>query len=518
MDVGLLLAREPHALTAAARGLDDDAAALRDAQAGVRRAVGAPRAGVGRTADALQLTGEQVVVAVGAVADATELDARVLHALATALAAALALLQRALGLAAGAGLRVDAHGTATAAPGVDDVLAPSCTALAREALASAEEAERDAATALRREPLHADALTRVFPGLPTWAGDDGLVAAVTARAAPADAAPPVEVLAWWSGRPAAERARLRATGSAALARDGMPVAERDAANRVRLHRELAALEHRLRQGRSGDAPWSVVRSHAVLRRVAGVLAATPGATLLHLGTRLPGRAVVGVGDVERADHLAVLVPGFTGRVEGYLGRLVGAAQDVQGLAGAYAARLGGGTVAAVAWIGYETPGLLAVAGEGRAREAAPVLRRSLEGLRAVAVADGTDPHLTLLGHSYGSLVAATAVRVPTAVDDLVLLASPGAGVAHAGQLAVPAVHVSEARWDPVADVGWFGDDPGDAAFGAHRLPAGQGVDPVLGTPTRPSTGHSQHYAEGSTSLSGLSLVVAGRPDLVGVRP
>src|SRR5690606_14363128 len=81
----------------------------------------------------------------------------------------------------------------------------------------------------------------------------------------------------------------------------------------------------------------------------------------------------------------------------------------------------GGSHAAIAWLGYDTPGLVDAPLPGRAHGAAPLLRQLWDGL---ALPDAVNT--TLVGHSYGSLVSATALRDGfRGVDNLVVVGSPG---------------------------------------------------------------------------------------------
>ena len=85
-----------------------------------------------------------------------------------------------------------------------------------------------------------------------------------------------------------------------------------------------------------------------------------------------------------------------------------------------------------------------------------------------------DPHLTALGHSYGSLTTGYALQHDgTGIDDAVLFGSPGAGTWERDDLHVPDGHlfVAEADDDPVADFGGtapFGRDPSHMV--GSRLP------------------------------------------------
>jgi pimeloyl-ACP methyl ester carboxylesterase len=141
------------------------------------------------------------------------------------------------------------------------------------------------------------------------------------------------------------------------------------------------------------------------------------------------------------------------------------------------------------------------------------LAADVHALVAGRAADGGDPpHLTVVGHSYGStVVGAAASAQPLEADELVLLGSPGAMVEHVDELARPLGHVfvGEAPLDPVADLGVFGADPGDARFGATRIRANPGPD--VSWRDRLSGGdHSHYFDAGSESLRNIARVVVGR--------
>jgi hypothetical protein len=214
-----------------------------------------------------------------------------------------------------------------------------------------------------------------------------------------------------------------------------------------------------------------------------------------------GRAVLALGDLATAGHVAVLVPGS----DIDLGTLADP-DDPQrrpfGWTQALAAA-GGPDLAVVLWVGYETPqGLGVDAATGRlARAGAVALTRFVDELPTAPGAQ-----LTVVGHSYGAVVTALAAPGLPA-DDLVLLGSPGARVDTVTGLGTTA-RVWAARtagdWTArlpslqVGDVG-HGTDPTSPGFGAHRLPVG-------GT-----SGHDGYFRPGSAALTGLVDVCLHRP-------
>ncbi|WP_239154134.1 alpha/beta hydrolase [Amycolatopsis sp. FDAARGOS 1241] len=80
------------------------------------------------------------------------------------------------------------------------------------------------------------------------------------------------------------------------------------------------------------------------------------------------------------------------------------------------------------WVGYDAPGeLWDAASESYADNGKAGLSRFEDGLRASH--GGSQSHNTMLGHSYGTTVVGHAARDGGLnADDLVFVASPGAGV------------------------------------------------------------------------------------------
>jgi hypothetical protein len=228
--------------------------------------------------------------------------------------------------------------------------------------------------------------------------------------------------------------------------------------------------------------------------------------------------------------VAVVVPGLEQDVADDMDALVHNADRLAGTADAWLQRLAPGeTFAAVAWLGYDTPSFATVASSREAIRGAAALRSTLRGLDAARIAvpappDAPSPevHLTVVGHSYGSLATGIALREPTGADDAVLIGSPGVDAEVAADLAVPVGHVfvGEAAGDTVADLAWFGRDPSSAGFDAVPLPADGGVDPETGAALTESRGHSEYFETGSESVRNIALVAVGashRVTAVGAR-
>ncbi|MFF1303919.1 alpha/beta hydrolase [Streptomyces sp. NPDC058307] len=231
--------------------------------------------------------------------------------------------------------------------------------------------------------------------------------------------------------------------------------------------------------------------------------AAPARHLLTFDGRGPGLATEVFGDLARADHVAVLVPGSDTSLDTYdrfRATAVSLRRQLTGTAPP------GTRTAVVAWLGYRTPDTVSttVLTTDRADEAAPHLRAFIRGLQGV-VADTTT--VSLVCHSYGTVVCARAAA-HLDIDDLALVGSPGTGTDTAS-----ALHTAARVWAARGEDDWvgevphirsdlfgvtvgFGTDPVSPAFGARVFAAGKG-------------GHSDYFSPGSVSLSNLARIVLG---------
>lgn len=366
-------------------------------------------------------------------------------------------------------------------------------------------------------------------------------------AVPPVAALPAGVAAWWQNLSAAEQEDLLRTRPELIGNlDGVPGRVRDAANRARLPGELARVDSalaaatdRLRTAMGGgllgrQEPHRVAELAAVRADVArrheehdALVAVTrtvadPDRQLLLLdvdGHAAP-RAAIAVGDVDTADHVAVFTPGFTTTVAGSIADSVSDMRSLRQNAQHQLLLRGRGTesVAAVAWLGYDAPQWdtlmsadRSVASAIDARAGGIDLARFDDGITDAR--PGRRPHLTALGHSYGSTTTGYALQHTTAVDDAVVFGSPGLGITTLAALHVPAGHtavVEAAPGDVVAGLGAFGTVP--AQLDGIVVLSDRGTAAPDGAPLRGSFGHSEYLTPGTTSQFDIAATAAGLPD------
>ncbi|MFC4912673.1 alpha/beta hydrolase [Actinomadura gamaensis] len=224
-----------------------------------------------------------------------------------------------------------------------------------------------------------------------------------------------------------------------------------------------------------------------------------GRRFLSFDARGTGRAVEVVGDLARADRVAVIVPGADGRLTNF-DSWKWAGGGARSVAGQARREAPGTRLAVIAWLGYASPPTLSttVLTDDRARTAAASLRGLVGDVHRLNARAG----IALLCHSYGSVVCGRAGKAgPLPVDEVALFGSPGTTATSARQI-FPSAQVwagrSSGDWMQIVPhvrlfgVG-FGRDPLAASFGARRFAAGGGQ-------------HSAYLKPGSTPLANLTRI------------
>ena len=365
---------------------------------------------------------------------------------------------------------------------------------------------------------------------------------------------------WWAQLTEVERGSVLAAHPEWLGnRDGIPFDVRDTANRASLATIRADLEdqrHELQSGRddavadwlrvgdlyrdlqrdwggaetwlSGD-PTALVEIEDKLASLDAVerTAALPDRQLVELdASRDRMEAAIAVGDMQTADHVAVFTPGLTSTVQGSLEGYDAEMSTLREKAISDLAREGraGESVATVTWIGYQAPQLdgsvvfggdRSVTSNAMARDGGIQLAAFNDGI--VAARQGDDPHLTNLGHSYGSTTTSSALQRTESVDDAVLFGSPGpdsgwrdwwSGSTPDHNLGQENIYVLENDWDVVADLEYFGRDPSRDPDSYTHLST---QSSTWGTAT---SGHSSYLHDRTTSQHNIAQVVINGHDKV----
>ncbi|MFD7029311.1 alpha/beta hydrolase [Streptomyces sp. NPDC059917] len=239
-----------------------------------------------------------------------------------------------------------------------------------------------------------------------------------------------------------------------------------------------------------------------------------------------GRAAVAVGNIEAADHVAVLVPGMGSSLD-TLAELVRRANNLREQCVETAP---GARVAVVAWVGYKAPGLLKVVYERPAAKGARLLLRDLDRWRGHWSKSATRarrhlptmPSLTVSGLSYGSVVTGHAgagagndYEGKPLIPKQAHLGSPGSGL-RANHLGGSQIYSASTPSDPVSWLSRFGSDPTHRRYAekypVHRMKVkyhwtvAKDINPFA------FTSHQSYYDKGSESLANLSRVVVDKQD------
>lgn len=378
------------------------------------------------------------------------------------------------------------------------------------------------------------------------------------------------VNSWWNGLSQAERNALMISDADLVGNtNGIPTGDRHEANTSAVQRdieyllglqasgqELSASEQRwLENARSIELAVANAQSiqFADLGVNAFVMAYQPHA----FGG--DGIAAVAYGDPDTADHTAVYVPGImqdgTQIDENGNQALNLYEETINQMAAEDPPRAG--SVSTIAWIGYDSPNfnpeskmpwdLIDSGGdvghtvtEAHAQAGGIALSQFVDGINSTHTG-GDQPHLTVIGHSYGSTTSSYAAAAGMDADSLVLIGSPGAseGVHHVSDLNMPAgqVFVGAADNDPVSWLGgkdgvfpgtWddslgLGADPAQNDFGAINFAVDNGQEfhgPGLVT-TGFMENHTSYFddpdpARGHTNEAVVNManIVSGNTDAV----
>ncbi len=353
------------------------------------------------------------------------------------------------------------------------------------------------------------------------------------------------VSAWWTALDEERRERLIASPPPRLGNlNGVPAAVRDRVNRAVMDDDLARVENAGPVAEVLEDPERYGLSNAELLRYRNAVQTQLGLAR-HRGSDPgnprpvllwaydptvfvgQGRAAIAIGDPDEADNVAVVVPGAGSSVAG--GWLSAGHDAATNLYDQSLIAEPDETTAVISWMGYDTP-------EGYTDRGivAPVLarvggERLAEDVNGLWVTHAGLPHVTVIGHSYGSTTAADAfAHSGMRANAAVLLGSPGTDLARsAADFGVDGgeVYVGAASTDPISWIGVAGSVPDflndvlgqpfgpDAGLGAD--PAGEGFGSVrfkaeaTGADVLDFGDHSHYYNLGGEALRSMVYIVIG---------
>ena len=349
---------------------------------------------------------------------------------------------------------------------------------------------------------------------------------------------PTQVAFWWASLTQAEKQAIITEHPEWIGNlDGIDMASRSQANLNRLPTELAAAQAEYDRLIKDRDEW--VKKHidqkypeedqiekarvklADLNAINSRIDDDPEFSLLVLDTSGDDRvhAAVGYGDVDHAAHVGTFVPGmFSNPEESLSGDKDDDLNWAMRLREAAKKHNPDGSVATVMWLDYDAPpSPIRAASTHRAHMGAEALASFTEGINASrAASGGSEPHQTVLGHSYGSTTAGFAADHARAgvIDDLVLFGSPGSGVQDAREYNLGTGHayvsaVNSHDWiQGIGPDGAFGKNP-TGMPGVHHLsgnaPGAQGLNNL-----NPFARHMSYLDEGSPALEDMGAVIAGK--------
>ncbi|BAH50197.1 alpha/beta hydrolase [Rhodococcus opacus] len=364
---------------------------------------------------------------------------------------------------------------------------------------------------------------------------------------------------YWDALPAAQRREVVEQHPEWVGnRDGIPSAVRHEANVTRFDDERSRweterdrlrdrLDHNMFGGTFTDDDaelWYAEQKLRDLDNLEELVRAHPDGRLMLLDLQSGERtmAAFALGNPDTADHISVTTPG----IDTTVGSLAGMADEATALKAEIERQLDlsgrtDDTVSTIAWLGYQPPtttgpgnfdvpfidqnlgrGWLVDSWQSdRATAGAPKLAAFYEGLDVAS--QTPDPHITALGHSYGSCTQGLALqdagpRQP--VDDAVFYGSPGFHANDESDLGLARGHgfVMRAHDDPISVVDGFGRlGPDPVQTDLEQLSVREASTPD-GVQREDADGHSEYprpsgNGELRTSGYNMAVIVAGMPEL-----
>ncbi|HWU20195.1 MAG TPA: alpha/beta hydrolase, partial [Nocardioides sp.] len=366
---------------------------------------------------------------------------------------------------------------------------------------------------------------------------------------------PAAVAAWWLTLSLAQRQAVMVASPMLVGRtDGIPITGRDRANRVWIAERRSHLQQRAAAGTITAQERHTLANLDALQHVLDDhrhdVDPVSGRGLLNVIEYSPtayggdGTSIISLGNPDHVRHVATYTPGFSsdgGTLSGF-----GQIEDLR-----HAMHQRSGSVATVLYENYDAPSADEIHGLGDVLDPArrhPALTDALGvtnttdaeagGHRLADFLDGLDAtrhhrgaDVTVIGHSYGSVMAAYAAQDAsphgrTDLDSLVLLADPGAPGSNVHDLVADSsirVYVGADDHDPVSLIGsgphggpgTLGVDPATTAYGAQRIGEWTGPESIDGVIKFGNHRAGNYLGSGTDGLDNVAaLATGGSPHLV----
>ena len=369
-------------------------------------------------------------------------------------------------------------------------------------------------------------------------------------AVPPSGSDPSKVNAWWNSLSPTEQDDLLNQQYAQVGNlDGVPIADRDFANRINLPQLISSYQSQLNglgpeppkydltgpASRFGPNPSNLSSAwtdwnnkHTALQNMldnlnglSTALTADPNQQppLYLIGVQAigNGRGIVSVGNPDLAANVATYVPGMDTTLSGMSGGVSRSNQMYRSSVSA-----GASSSAVISWYGYDAPqGLTSAGSYDDAKAGAPLLDSFQNGLRLTH--EGSPSLNTVVAHSYGTTLTGYAASHGNTLnaDNVVFVASPGTSVDNVSDLRLTGVDSSQngqhvyatvGQYDPIQlAAGINGPSPYDQDYGAHDFSADSKEGHWYELGWNPSA-HSSYWDKGNVALTNMGYVIAGHGD------
>lgn len=368
---------------------------------------------------------------------------------------------------------------------------------------------------------------------------------------------PEQVARWWNSLSNEQQCLLIDQHPPELGNlNGIPAEVRDSVNRAVLNDDVRRVEDATRRAGTLSATdviryQNAVKTNEGLEHDRGTNLDHPRPVLLWAYDPMAfagkGRTAIAIGDPDKSDNTAVVVPGTNSSVTA--GWLSDGHNDAINLYDQSLKADPARPTAVLAWMGYDAPEfdyhewkqaltgpatLQQIGTPWMARQGAALLASDVNGL---AVTHRGPSHVTVLGHSYGSTTVADAFATNgMRANDAVLIGCPGTDLARSADdfhVNGGKVYVGAASTDAVTWIGEAGDGVPRALNEAAGEPLGSlvglGADParegyravrfrseVAGSHSVVPwfSDHSHYYDAGSEALHSMTEIVTGHGDIL----